>query len=116
METIKSYFTSEGWKRDWEKTVSHVQGFGKKLHSFLNDENTARFNEWKQGVLDLMVHIESPGYQAQFAGVHEALNKTAREQHFLALGRPDLAYPNIYATSPAQPLETRLNDVNVLYR
>ena len=116
MEKIKSYFTREGWKKDWEKTKSHVQTFGKFLYDILDGGSTARSNEWKQGILDLMARIESPEYQAQFAGVHEAVNRRAREQHFLALGRPDLAYPDIYATSPAQPLETKFNDVKSLYR
>ena len=117
MEKIKSYFTIEGWKRDWEQTKSDVITFSKRVYdSFTNAEATAIFNEHKQAVLDLMARIESPEYQAQFAGVREAVNRRAREQHFLALGRPDLAYPHIYATSPAQPLETKLNDVNSLYR
>lgn len=117
MEPIKAYFTAEGWKRDWEQTKSDFKSLGKRLYdNFTNAEATARFNAHKQAVLDIMARVESPEYQAQFAGVREALNKRAREQHFLALGRPDLAYPHIYATASAQPLEIRLNDVNSLYR
>jgi hypothetical protein len=117
MEPIKAYFTAEGWKRDLKQTKSDFKAFGKRLYdSFTNAEATARFNEHKQASLDLMARIESPEYQAQFAGVREAVNRRAREQHFLALGRPDLAYPHIYATAPTQPLEIKLNDVNSFYR
>lgn len=117
MEPIKAYLTVEGWKQDWEQTKSDFKAFGKRLYdSFTNAEATARFNAHKQAALDIMARVESPEYQAQFADVHEALNRRAREQHFLALGRPDLAYPHIYATAPSQPLETRLNDVNRLYK
>jgi len=112
MEKIKLYLSREGWKRDWEKTMSHVQTFSRFLYDILDGGSTARFNEHKQAALAILDRVASPEYQAQFVEVH----RRARERHFLALGRPDLAYPHIYAPSPIQHLETRLNDVNSLYR
>ena len=114
MEPIKSYLSREGWKRDWEKTKSHAQAFGKMLYDILDGGSTAIFNERKQGLLDLMDDMEKRSIEYQ--------NRLAREgKFFTAQGkvvvvRPDLAYPHIYATSPSQPLETRINNVNDLYR
>jgi len=117
MEPIKSYLSIEGWKRDWKQTKSDFRDLGQRLYdSFTNAEATARFNEHKQAILEIMARVESPEYQAQFAGVREAFNRRAREQHFLAIGRPDLAYPQLYATRPIQPLETRIHPANKLYR
>ena len=93
-----------------------VFGYGMYRNHQRQKQENEDFNRHKQNALDIIAEVESPEYQAQFAEVREAVNQRARQKHFLAIGRPDLAHPEIYATAPAQPLETRLNDVNSLYR
>jgi len=111
MEPIKAYLTKEGWKRDFEKTKSHVQAFGKMLYDILDGGATARFNEQKQGILDLMDSIErkANAYNTQLASEGKVLTPQG-----VVVVRPDLAFPEMYAVSPSQPLETRISNTNDL--
>ena len=114
MEPIKSYLSKEAWKRDWEKTKSHAQTFGRMLYDFLDGGYTASANEYKQAFLDFLDNIErkSIAWQKQLARE----GKVFTAQGEVVIVRPNLAYPHIYATPPSQPLETRINQVNDLYR
>ena len=94
------------------------QDFTEKVSDFITSESYKQQIAWKQGILDLMAHVESPEYQAELAWVKDVVNQRARRNHFLAIGRPDLALPHIYSTRDKEPLETRMNETLIanLYR
>ena len=112
MEPIISYLSGEGWKRDWEKTKSHAQAFGKMLYDALSGNQEQQED---QLIIDRdrVVHIRPDrivDYRFDLGRVFVLVPESRPSI------RPDLAYPHIYATSPSQPLETRISNVNDLYR
>ncbi len=112
MEPIKAYLSEEGWKRDWERTKSQVQALGRILYdSFVGD--SVHVKE-KESFLDLLDAIEERSTQWQIQLRREGKVFTAEGK--VVVVRPDLAYPDVYATAPSQPLETRVGDVNNIYR
>ena len=57
------------------------------------------------------IERKAKAYNAQLAAEGKVLTPQG-----VVVVRPDLAFPERYAISPSQPLETRINNTNDLYR